>query len=255
GLCPAEQGLTASHLAYVIYTSGSTGQPKGVEVEHRGVVAFVSSPNYASTDKASKVASLSSFSFDGFVYDLFFSLSLGLELHIYGKELILQIDNFKAQLIQDQIDNFFTTTALFNQLVAYEAFTGTQIQQVLFGGERCDESAISTFKAYHPDISLMHVYGPTEAIVFASTCSLNELSGKYPIGKPLNNNSLFILDNCKMLAPFGTIGELFIGGESLARGYLNKPELTAERFIENPFYDASHPHSSARLYKTGDLVR
>ncbi|KZN32605.1 hypothetical protein N480_25485, partial [Pseudoalteromonas luteoviolacea S2607] len=254
-LCVTDSGVRATNLAYVIYTSGSTGQPKGVEVEHQGVVAFLSSPNYANVEHARRMASLSSFSFDGFVYDFFFSLASGVELHLFKKDSILQIDKFKRELIDKSINNFFTTTALFNQLVAHDVFSGTEVRQVLFGGERCDEGIIESFKQSHPHISLMHVYGPTESIVFASTCSLNSINSAYPIGQPLNNNSLYVLDSFGEVSPFGSVGELYVGGASLARGYLNRPTLTAERFIENPFYNEDDPNSSKRLYRTGDLVR
>ncbi|MEI5640044.1 MULTISPECIES: amino acid adenylation domain-containing protein [unclassified Pseudoalteromonas] len=247
--------LYASNLAYVIYTSGSTGQPKGVMVEHQSVVAFVSSATYASLEHSAKIASLSSHAFDGFVYDLFYSLTSGAELHLYSQELALDAKHFQRQIQNDGITNFFTTTALFNLLVENGAFSNTHVQQVLFGGERCDTRAVAQFKAQYPNISLMHVYGPTEAVVYATACDLKKVENGAPIGRPINNNTAYILDDKKELVPFGCIGELYIGGSSLARGYLKRDSLTAERFIRNPFYSEANLDSSKYLYRTGDLVR
>ncbi|MBQ4850305.1 non-ribosomal peptide synthetase [Pseudoalteromonas sp. MMG012] len=247
--------LNSSNLAYVIYTSGSTGHPKGVMVEHQAVVAFLSSPIYVDKALSSKVASLSSYAFDGFVYDLFYSLTSSAELHIYPQDLVLDVERFKLQIQKDEIENFFTTTALFNLLAENQVLSGTHIKQVLFGGERSDPRLVETFKAHHPDISLMHVYGPTEAIVYATTCDLSEHNGATPIGRPLNHNTVLVLSDEGELVPFGSIGDLHIGGDSLARGYLNHHDLTHERFIENPYYDASNIKSVKRLYRTGDLVR
>ncbi|MCF2858428.1 amino acid adenylation domain-containing protein [Pseudoalteromonas sp. SMS1] len=247
-------GLDSSNLAYVIYTSGSTGKPKGVEVEHQGVVAFVSSATYANITLASRMLSLSSYAFDGFIYDFMFSLLNGSELFIYDRETILDIEKLKRRIEQDNIENFFCTTALFNLLVENQAFTNTNVKQVLFGGEKCSEIAIAKFKDLYPHISIVNVYGPTESIVFATACELNAID-ETPIGKPINNNTCYILDDQQNLVPKCCIGELYVGGASLARGYLNRPELTAERFINNPYFDEQDPSSSQRLYRTGDLVR
>ena len=250
-----QQEVKASHLAYVIYTSGSTGQPKGVEVEHSGVVAFLSNPTYVDITKTNKVASFSSFAFDGFVFDLFLSLSIGSSLYLYNSDDYLQSTQFQKNIQQDEIDTFFVTTALFNQLVGNDSLRNSSIKQILFGGENCDLSYVEKFKKDYPEIRLMHVYGPTETIVYASCCELNNQTNIAPIGTAINNNKLVVLNYMQQLTPVGGIGELYIGGDSLARGYLNRPELTAERFIANPYYDESKPDSSARLYCTGDLVR
>ena len=247
--------LNSRNLAYVIYTSGSTGKPKGVMVEHQAVTAFLSSPIYADKALSGKVASLSSYAFDGFVYDLFYSLTSASELHIYPQDLVLDVERFKQAIQQDEIENFFTTTALFNVLAEHKVLSDTKVKQVLFGGERSDPRLVEKFKAHHPSISLMHVYGPTEAIVYATACNLEGHHGITPIGRPLNHNALLILNEHSELVPFGCVGDLHIGGDSLARGYLNREELTRERFIDNPYFDASHASSVKRLYRTGDLVR
>ncbi|TMN45131.1 non-ribosomal peptide synthetase [Pseudoalteromonas sp. S2755] len=247
--------IAADNLAYLIYTSGSTGQPKGVMVEHHGVVAFVSSPTYAEVDLSTKMASLSSHAFDAFVYDLFFSLTNGSSLYIYPQDIALDAQQFHTQISRDGITNLFTTTALFNVLVENNAFANTKIEQVLFGGERCDVKNVERFKEAYPNVSLMHVYGPTEAVVYATACELSAVEYGAPIGRPINNNTAYILDEEQNLVPFGCIGELYVGGASLARGYFKREELTAERFIKNPFYNQSSSNSSVHLYRTGDLVR
>ena len=213
-------------------------------VEHHGVVAFVSSPTYAEVGLSTKVASLSSHAFDAFVYDLFFSLTNGSSLYIYPQDIALDAQQFHTQISRDGITNLFTTTALFNVLVENNAFANTKIEQVLFGGERCDVKNVERFKEAYPNVSLMHVYGPTEAVVYATACELSAVEHGAPIGRPINNNTAYILDEEQNLVPFGCIGELYVGGASLARGYFKREELTAERFIKNPFYDQSSSNSS-----------
>lgn len=247
-------GLTPEHLAYIIYTSGSTGLPKGVMVEHKSVNEFLTSPLYSDPQKAKRTASLSSFSFDGFVYDAFFSLSKGCTLFLLSKEEVLNIAQFKQLVQQHEITNFFVTTALFNNLVDENFFADTQIQQVLFGGERCDPHKIDLFKAMHPGIDLIHVYGPTETIVFATSCKLNTQSDAYPIGKALSAKHTLVLDKHLQLVPPGSTGELFIGGAGVARGYLNREALTDERFLNSHSLNLPLP-KDIRFYRTGDLVR
>ncbi|CZF84613.1 non-ribosomal peptide synthetase [Grimontia marina] len=241
-------------LAYVIYTSGTTGQPKGVMVEHQALLAFCCQPNYFDLNRTQRIASLSPYVFDGFIFDLMPALIHGFCVSLYQKAEILNLNAFCERLREDRIDTFFLTTALFNELVVHGDIRNTQIQQILFGGERCDPTKIEAFKSRYPEVSLRHVYGPTEAVVFASVCELNDRTDT-SIGASLNNQRLYVMQSGKYLAPLGAVGELVIGGASLARGYLNQPELTADRFIDNPFAtDDEIARGETRLYRTGDLV-
>ncbi|WP_430765184.1 amino acid adenylation domain-containing protein [Shewanella baltica] len=248
--------VTAKDLAYVIYTSGTTGKPKGVLVEHESVISFAVNNRYIDAQQVQRVASLSSYAFDGFVFDAFFTLLNGATVYLIDKSTCLDPTAFNQQLITDKIDSFFITTALFNQLVRNETLKNTQVKQVLFGGEEADVAVVTQAISTHDLLSLVHVYGPTETVVFASAYQFTTEARQAPIGRPLNNKQFYVLDPEGQLSAIGAVGELYIGGAGVARGYLNRPALTAERFVDNPFATADdRANGYTRLYRTGDLVR
>ena len=240
-------GLTSSNMAYVIYTSGSTGQPKGVMIEHRSVVNLIGSQAliYGFGDDEVSIW-FSNFAFDASVEVLWLTLHHGGQLVIPTLDNIEQPDAFKGLLQQYQVTHLNVTPGY---LVALqEAKSYRSIRRVLAGGE----ASVAQNRATWGD-KLINVYGPTEATVTAISCvDFAQSPSEQCIGRPGYNMSAYVLAADKTLVPLGCIGELTIGGAGLARGYLNQPELTAERFIDNPFYQ---PGGSKRLYKTGDLVR
>ncbi|WP_168157898.1 non-ribosomal peptide synthetase [Pseudoalteromonas sp. Bsw20308] len=246
----------ADDLAYVIYTSGTTGQPKGVMVEHEAAAAFVFNDAYVENGRVGRVASLAPYSFDGFVFDAFYSLLQGASCYLLSKETLLDMTRFNKALRHHDIDTFFTTTALFNQMIKSGALENTRVRNVLFGGESADINVVQQAIEEHKDTQFIHVYGPTETVVFASAYHFDGQAGDAPIGHPLDNKRFYVLDEQGALAPMGSPGELYIGGAGLARGYLNRPELTAQCFIANPFAsEADKAKGYTRLYKTGDIVR
>ena len=248
----------ANDLAYVIYTSGTTGRPKGVMVEHHQVLLFAIENNFINYEKAFVVAGISNYAFDGSVFDLFFSLLNGKQLILINRESLLDLVRLDDYLMRFKVDTIFITTALFNSLVQNQSKCLDNLDQLLFGGERCNLEIINNFKNCYQKTSLVHVYGPTENIVYSTYCNLSEYNSNNvaPIGKHLSDKKLYVLDTNLLPVPIGVIGELYIGGAGLARGYLNRDDLTQERFIPNLYStELNKTKGYARLYKTGDLVR
>lgn len=248
----------ANNLAYVIYTSGTTGKPKGVMVEQQQIIAFVSENNFIDYSLTNVVAGVSSYVFDGSIFDIFFTLMNGKTLVLIDKRCLLDVVLLNDQLTANCVDTIFITTALFNSLVQNQSDCLSDLKQVLFGGELCNLGLINKFKQSYKNTSLIHVYGPTENIVYSTYCNLNvyDTNKVAPIGTSLNDKKLYVLDSSLNPVPVGAIGELYIGGAGVARGYLNRQDLTSERFIPNPFStEGDKEKKYTRLYKTGDLVR
>lgn len=245
-------------LAYLVYTSGTTGQPKGVMVEHYQVLLLVLNNNFINYDEVTVVAGLSNYSFDGSIFDLFFPLLNGKKLVLFDKNSLLDLSRLDDQFIKLKIDTVLITTALFNSLVQFQSKCFDSLQQIIFGGERCNIEIVNKFKNLYKKTTLIHAYGPAENIVYSTYCNLNDYDTEkiVPIGKHLSDKKLYVLSPSQTPVPIGITGELFIGGPGMARGYLNRPDLTAERFVENPFSTPEDKKKGYdRLYKTGDLVR
>ncbi len=245
---------SAENLAYVMYTSGSTGRPKGIGVPHRAVTRLVVNTNYISIEPSDRVAHLSNVAFDAATFEVWGALLNGAKLVILNREVVLHPDAL-AQAIEDRgITTMFVTTALFNQLVREKPDVFASLKQVLFGGEAVNPHSVRTILNGKPPQRLLHVYGPTESTTFASWYAIDtvpENTTTIPIGKPVSNTQVYILDTQLQPVPVGVPGELYIGGAGLAHGYWNRPELTSETFIPNPFCN----DPTGRLYKTGDQVR
>ncbi len=245
---------TAEDLAYVIYTSGSTGTPKGVAVEHRAVNRLVMNTDYVQLTSADVMAQASNASFDAATFEIWGALSHGARLVLMSKEIMLSPHDLASNIERHGITVLFLTTALFNQLVIHIPHALQRLHHLLFGGEAVDPLRVRDLLCHGPPKRLLHVYGPTETTTFASWYLIESVANDattVPIGRPIANTQIHVLDSGLKPVPIGVPGELYIGGEGLARGYLNRPELTKQRFIDNPM---SH-ESGARLYKTGDMVR
>ena len=251
---PAD-GPAAENLAYVVYTSGSTGTPKGVMVHHGGVCnRLLWGSRIYGVDEADRVLHKSSISYDASIWEIFGALIAGSELivaHPGGR----RDSAYLADLIAERkiTDAEFVPSMLSVILDEKGIDRCTSLKRVFSGGEALTAEIQNKFFARTWSAALYNTYGPTECSIDVThyKCERDSKSGNVPIGRPVGNTQMYILDRYLNPVPIGVAGELHIGGAGLARGYLNRPELTAEKFIADPF--SSTP--GARLYKTGDLAR
>ncbi len=228
--------LFSSNLAYVIYTSGSTGKPKGTLTTHANVIRVVRNTNYIELTERDRVLQLSNYAFDGSVFDIYGALLNGAALVLIDREKVSAVNRLAAYILRQQVTLFFVTTALFNMLVDFEINSLKNIRKVLFGGERISVEHARKALATLGKSKIIHVYGPTETTVYATYYFIDDIAEKtltIPIGKPIANTTIYILDKYMNPVPPGIFGEIYIGGDGVARGYLNNPELTADRFKRN----------------------
>ncbi len=241
----------ATHLAYVIYTSGSTGQPKGVEITRAGLENLVQwhlkAFQVSATDRASLLASVG---FDAAVWELWPYLAAGASVHIPPDAARTDVEVLRDWLVEQQITICFVATPLAELLIQASWPSTTALRTLLTGADTLHRRPPQGLP-----FTLVNNYGPTECTVVATsgTVAAAATETRQPsIGYPIENTKIYILDEQNKQVPVGTSGELYIGGVSLARGYRNRPELTAEKFVPNPFVNGT---GSARLYRTGDRAR
>ncbi|WP_124590810.1 non-ribosomal peptide synthetase [Tenacibaculum discolor] len=241
---------TMSSLAYVMYTSGSTGYPKGVLVEDSGIIRLVKEANYVDIPSSSVVLSTGSFSFDATTFEYWGMLLNGGTLILSEESVFLSAVELSETIRDKGVTMMWFTSGLLNQLVdeSIEVFEG--LETLLTGGDRLSPIHIGKLKERYPSLELINGYGPTENTTFSICHRIQSVATKsagIPIGNPINNSSVYILDKHMNLVPKGVTGELYLGGLGVSRGYLNRSDLTQERFISSPFV------IDERLYKTGDL--
>jgi amino acid adenylation domain-containing protein len=245
-------GLASHHLAYVIYTSGSTGLPKGVMVEHRSINRLVLNTNYVKLLPTDVIAQSSNVSFDAATFEIWGALLTGARIVIVGKRELLSPLSLSRRITQSKITVLFLTTAVFHQVAREHPESLRTLRSVLWGGEQVEPRWVARVRDAGAPENLLHVYGPTETVTYASWYRVSETTdrdGPIPIGRPISNTRIYILNRQAEPAPVGVPGEIYIGGVGVARGYLKRPKLTEERFIVSPFVEGE------RLYRTGDLGR
>jgi amino acid adenylation domain-containing protein len=246
--------VSPDNLAYIIYTSGSTGKPKGVEVAHRGILRLLCGVDYVDLDKTKAVLQLAAFTFDGSIFDIWGALLHGARSVLYPGRVPM-VRELGDLLRKHRVTTAWLTSSLFNAVVDEDSSVLASLEQLLVGGEALSVSHIRRAWDHLPNVEIINGYGPTEATVFACSYLIRSkpdaTATSIPIGRPIGNTRAYILDRNLQPVPIGVNGELYLGGPGVARGYRNRPELTAEKFIPDPF--SKDP--GARLYKTGDLAR
>ncbi|MDT0478053.1 amino acid adenylation domain-containing protein, partial [Streptomyces sp. DSM 41014] len=237
------RGLRPENTAYVIYTSGSTGRPKGVMVTHTGIQSLVTAEvEQFTVDTASRILQLASFSFDAALMELLMAFGVGATLVVPPPGPLVG-DALAAEIVERRISHALIPPTVLSGLPQVVA---PEFRTLVVGGEACSAELVSRWS---PGRRMVNAYGPTEATACVAMVGPLE-GGRPPIGRPVPNTRLYVLDARLRVLPVGVVGELYVSGAGLARGYLGRPGLTAERFVADP-YGAP----GARMYRTGDLVR
>ncbi|QTL36473.1 non-ribosomal peptide synthetase [Pseudoalteromonas viridis] len=242
--------VSVQDLAYIIYTSGSTGQPKGVMVTHAGIERLVHAPNYVSLSPADNMLFVSNTAFDAATFEIWGALANGATLYGLEQAILLDAGRFAATVRELEISTAFVTVALFNQIVAIRPDAFAPLKTVMVGGDKLDKYSIDRAVSHGKPEHLYNIYGPTENTTFSTYYEIKAIgASQYPIGQAISGTGCYILDAEQRRCAVGVVGELYLSGAGLARGYLNKPEMTAERFVH---VKAVTPE---RLYRTGDMVK
>ncbi|MFB7178790.1 amino acid adenylation domain-containing protein [Streptomyces sp. NPDC056257] len=245
--------VTADDPAYIMYTSGSTGTPKGAVIGHRSVVRLFRNADWVSLGPDDVMAQGSDVTFDAATLEIWGPLLAGSRMVVIDKDTLLDPAELTAALRRGGVTTLFVTTAVFNQIVAADPYAFGALRHVLFGGEAANSVRVAEVLAAAPPQRLVNLYGPTETAVLGTWHLIREADENMPvpIGRAVANTTAYVLDERLRPAPIGVAGELFIAGPGVAQGYLNRPELTADRFLDNPHGEAP----DHRMYRTGDLVR
>ncbi|MGD2114754.1 MAG: amino acid adenylation domain-containing protein, partial [Acidobacteriota bacterium] len=241
-------------LAYAMYTSGSTGRPKGVAVPHHGITRLILETNFIHLGPGDRMAQAANASFDAATLEFWGPLLTGGTVVGVDRDVSIDPERLASWLRTRRIDSMFLTTSLFEQVATADPSAFAPLRDALFGGEAVDPTPLRKVLAAEAPRRLVNGYGPTESTTFATTETVRRVDDRavsVPIGRPIANSRVYLLDPAGRPVPPGVPGELMIAGDGLARCYLGRPALTAERFVPDPF---ARP-GGGRLYRTGDLAR
>ncbi len=247
------KAVKPNNLAYIVYTSGSTGQPKGVMIEHQSIVNSliwkINTYKYAEDDK---IIQMLSFAFDGAQFEIWTALIAGISLVMVENESMQDISKIIDLIDKHKVNHFTSIPGFYQGMLTYLGDRKlTSMKTITLAGDKLTEKLVNEHVALQGQITLFNEYGPTETAVVATYEKVN-LKGNLravAIGRPINNTKIYILDTNLQLVPIGVLGEIYISGAGLARGYFNRPDLSSEKFIDNPFNPAE------KIYKSGDLGR
>ncbi|MEL7144865.1 MAG: amino acid adenylation domain-containing protein [Bacteroidota bacterium] len=240
----------AGELAYIMFTSGSTGKPKGVQIPQKAILRLVKNTNFVTLDEHTKILLTGAATFDATTFEIWGALLNGGSLYLAEEKQLLDSTEFRKLLDVYMINTLWLTSPLFNQLVdqSSENLFAT-VKYLVVGGDVLSPKHIHQVRSQNPGITVVNGYGPTENTTFSVTTEVNDGNKEnIPLGKPINNSTAYVLDHDLKMVPSGVWGILYVGGDGLATGYLNKPALTEQKFIANPY-------GEGKLYKTDDIVR
>ena len=241
-------------VAYLIYTSGSTGKPKGVMVKHKGITNLVHYANdnieFLKDNAKRRIVSVTTMSFDIFVFETLIALQKGLTVVIANEDEQRIPSKLNALIEKNSVDIIQTTPSRMQMLIDYKEDMPSlkKLKYVVLAGEQYKQKLFEDLKKINPNVISYNGYGPSETTIF-STLTLVNKQEKINIGKPIYNTKMYVLDSKRRIVPTNHIGELYIGGDGLSKGYINNDELTKERFVQNPYMPKE------TIYQTGDLVR
>lgn len=242
------QYAKANDLAYVMYTSGSTGEPKGVLIQQQSVVRLVKNTKFINLTGEEILLATGSFSFDATTFEYWGMLLNGGTLVMCDENTLLSTNDMSDVIARENVTIMWLTAGWLHQLVDENISLFQNLKTILCGGDVLSPYHITKLKTTYPELVIINGYGPTENTTFSITHTINlPIESSVPIGVPISNSTVYIMDKNHRLVPKGVIGEIYVGGDGIARGYLNNPELTNAKFLNNPY------NTKERLYKTGDL--
>jgi amino acid adenylation domain-containing protein len=245
--------ISPDHLAYIVYTSGSTGTPKGVVATHRGVTRVVMDPGYVDLGPEETILELAPVPFDASTFEIWGALLNGARLAVFPAGPV-SLRELSQALTRHRVTTLFLTTGLFHQMIDEEPRGLGGLRQLITGGDVISVARVRRALEELPGCRLIHAYGPTESTTFA-TCHLvsreDTVRPSLTLGRPIHRTTVWLLDERLEPVPPGVPGEMYLGGDGLARCYWRMPDRTASRFVPHPF--AAVP--GERLYRTGDLAR
>jgi amino acid adenylation domain-containing protein len=239
----------ADDLAYILYTSGSTGTPKGVMIPQKGITRLVKNTNYVSLTEKDILLSTGAVSFDATTFEYWGMLLNGGRLVLCSQDTLLDPVQLSATIAKHRVNMMWFTAGWLNQLVDTDIAIFKGLRTLLAGGDKLSPAHIISLKTHYPELVVINGYGPTENTTFSLTARLDDPASGIPLGKPISNSTVYILDAQQQLVPAGVIGEICVGGDGISLGYLHAPLLTGEKFIADPFRPGS------RIFRTGDHGR